>query len=440
MACFGHTLGGDEQGGLVKNRVERVSGAAHHAQQVLALCHSIGGGMQEMVNKPALGINHLGLADDDIHQTEILSLVSGEETTRQHEFLGDCVADLAHHERRYGGWREAQLDLSKGKLGLLFRNHNVGGSDDAVGPAYTGSVHVHNDRLVAVINGAKQLGELLGIGNVLIMAIARHSFHIGQVGTGAKSLTVALDDDDADIIAAVEPVEGLCQFFYQCVVQRVAHLRTVEVDPSHTLAQLHLYRVEIHSYLFGVRSLKLSVTSCNNRKKMAICRNQFAKNPLLCSGNRITMDDNNLNNNLDDLLNMFKKMMEHQDLDAIPGINEEQKEQLKMFREDFDELKDDMKVEIFKLDPFSKQMVGMVMGQLKNFTGDMQQTAATPAAAPQEPTLNKEKQLTDIPGTTENLEAQLAAIDQQLRTPDLTDEQINALLDQRSAIAEELKE
>ena len=152
------------------------------------------------------------------------------------------------------------------------------------------------------------------------------------------------------------------------------------------------------------------------------------------------MDDNNLNNNLDDLLNMFKKMMEHQDLDAIPGINEEQKEQLKMFLEDFDELKDDMKVEIFKLDPFSKQMVGMVMGQLKNFTGDMQQTAATPAPAPQEPTLNKEKQLTDIPGTTENLEAQLAAIDQQLRTPDLTDEQINALLDQRSAIAEELKE
>lgn len=152
------------------------------------------------------------------------------------------------------------------------------------------------------------------------------------------------------------------------------------------------------------------------------------------------MDDNNLNNNLDDLLNMFKKMMEHQDLDAIPGINEEQKEQLKMFLEDFDELKDDMKVEIFKLDPFSKQMVGMVMGQLKNFTGDLQQNAATPAAAPQEPTLNKEKQLTDIPGTTENLEAQLAAIDQQLRTPDLTDEQINALLDQRSAIAEELKE
>ena len=150
------------------------------------------------------------------------------------------------------------------------------------------------------------------------------------------------------------------------------------------------------------------------------------------------MDDNNLNNGLDDLLNMFKKMMEGQDLDAIPGISDEQKEQLKMFLEDFDEMKDEMKVEIYKLDPFSKQLVGMVMGQLKNLTGD------TPSAAPQatvtqEPEPNKEKQLTDIPGTTENLEARLAAIDNQLRQPNLTDEQINDLLDQRSAIANELK-
>lgn len=150
------------------------------------------------------------------------------------------------------------------------------------------------------------------------------------------------------------------------------------------------------------------------------------------------MDDNNLNNGLEDLLNMFKKMMENQDLDAIPGINEEQKEQLKMFLEDFDELKDDMKVEIYKLDPFTKQMVGMVMGQLKNFTGDLQQNAST-TTMPQEPPVNKEKQLTDIPGTTENLEAHLAAIDDQLRQPNLSDEDINRLLDERTSIMNELE-
>ena len=150
------------------------------------------------------------------------------------------------------------------------------------------------------------------------------------------------------------------------------------------------------------------------------------------------MDENNLNNGLDDLLNMFKKMMENQDLDAIPGINEEQKEQLKMFLEDFDELKDDMKVEIYKLDPFTKQMVGMVMGQLKNMPGMPQQTPDQ-ATAPAEPVVNKEKQLTDIPGTTENLEAHLAAIDDQLRAGNLTDEEINQLLDERTAIMKELE-
>lgn len=151
------------------------------------------------------------------------------------------------------------------------------------------------------------------------------------------------------------------------------------------------------------------------------------------------MEDNNLNNGLDDLLNMFKKLIEGQDLDSIPGINEEQKEQLKMFLEDFDELKNDMKVEIYKLDPFSKQMVEMVMGQLKNLGTLDPQLASSQAATPTEPIVNKEKQLDEIPGTTENLEAHLAAIDDQLRQQGLSDEEINRLLDERSAIAEELR-
>ena len=155
------------------------------------------------------------------------------------------------------------------------------------------------------------------------------------------------------------------------------------------------------------------------------------------------MDDNNFNNGLEDLLNKFKKIMENQDLDAIPGISEEQKEQLKMFLEDFDEMKDEMKVEIYKLDPFSKQMIGMVMGHLKDLPGlswgDMGQNPVQ-NTAPQEPRPNTEKQLTDIPGTTENLEARMAAIDAELRKPDLSEDQINELLDQRSCIVAELKQ
>ena len=149
------------------------------------------------------------------------------------------------------------------------------------------------------------------------------------------------------------------------------------------------------------------------------------------------MDDNNINNGLDDFLNMFKKMMENQDLDAIPGINEEQKEQLKMFLEDFDELKDDMKVEIYKLDPFTKQMVGMVMGHLKDFSPE--QFGVNQVVTPKESPVNKEKQLTDIPGTSENLQARRAAIDTQRRNTELSDEEINSLLDERTALVNELE-
>ena len=149
------------------------------------------------------------------------------------------------------------------------------------------------------------------------------------------------------------------------------------------------------------------------------------------------MENDNLNNGLDGLLDMFKKLIEGQDLDSIPGINEEQKEQLKMFLEDFDELKNDMKIEIYKLDPFTKQMVEMVMGQLKNLPGNIQLTE-NQATAPVVTPVNKEKQLTDIPGTTENLEAHLAAIDDQLRQPNLSEDEINRLLDERTAISEEL--
>jgi hypothetical protein len=108
-----------------------------------------------------------------------------------------------------------------------------------------------------------------------------------------------------------------------------------------------------------------------------------------------------------------------------------------MFLEDFDELKDDMKVEIYKLDPFTKQMVGMVMGHLKNFTGE--QPYANQVVTPKEPPVNKEKQLTDIPGTSENLQAHLDAIDKQLRNAELSDEEINSLLDERTAIVNELE-
>ena len=84
-----------------------VVGATHHAQEVLALRHSVGRGLHEIVDVTAFRIDHLLLVDHNIHQAERLGFFSREATAREHQLLGDGVADLAHHKRRYRGWRKA---------------------------------------------------------------------------------------------------------------------------------------------------------------------------------------------------------------------------------------------------------------------------------------------------------------------------------------------
>ena len=146
-------------------------------------------------------------------------------------------------------------------------------------------------------------------------------------------------------------------------------------------------------------------------------------------GNR-KMDEENFSNELENMLNKIKQMIENQDFENMPNVDPEQLEQLKMFMSQFDEIKDELKVEIFKLDPFTKQIMSAFMGKL----GDLNfQTTTAPKPASETPA-NKEVELKDIPGTNENYTSQLAEIDKKLRNPQLNDDQINELLDRRAAL------
>ena len=142
------------------------------------------------------------------------------------------------------------------------------------------------------------------------------------------------------------------------------------------------------------------------------------------------MDEENLNNELENLLDKIKEMIENQDFENMPNVDPEQIEQLKMFVEQFDELKDELKVEIFKLDPFTKQILSAFMGKL----GEMDTQATTAAKPTVETPINKEVELKDIPGTNENYTSQLAEIDKKLRNTQLNDDQINELLDRRAEL------
>ena len=107
-------------------------------------------------------------------------------------------------------------------------------------------MHAHDDGFVAKVDGLKQFRQLLRIVKVLRIAVVGHRFHIVEVGTRTKTLAVAFQDDDADVIAAVEPIEGFGQLTYHRIVQCVANLWTVKVDPGHAFAQLYFYRGEFH--------------------------------------------------------------------------------------------------------------------------------------------------------------------------------------------------
>ena len=147
------------------------------------------------------------------------------------------------------------------------------------------------------------------------------------------------------------------------------------------------------------------------------------------------MDEENFNNELENILNKIKQMIENQDFDNMPNVDPEQLEQLKMFMSQFDEMKDELKVEIFKLDPFTKQIMSAFMGKL----GDLNfQTTTAPKPASETP-VNKEVELKDIPGTNENYTSQLDEIDKKLRNAQLNDDQINELLDRRAEIMAKMK-
>ncbi|MCQ2321760.1 MAG: hypothetical protein MJZ91_10630 [Bacteroidales bacterium] len=145
------------------------------------------------------------------------------------------------------------------------------------------------------------------------------------------------------------------------------------------------------------------------------------------------MEDENFNNELEELLNMLKKLMDKQDLSNIPGVDPQQLEQLKMFMSQFDDLKDDMKIEIYKLDPFTKKIVSVIVNEMKDKLGpDLGFEQPKPTA--EEVVTRKEKELKDIADTNERYDSLLATIDEQLRNPKLSEDEIDALLDKRAEI------
>ena len=131
------------------------------------------------------------------------------------------------------------------------------------------------------------------------------------------------------------------------------------------------------------------------------------------------MEDENFRQELEDLFKLFKRLIEKEASEGLEGMDPQQVEQLKAFMAQFDDVKEKLKVENVHVDPFSKMMVSSLVKQLREQLGPDALVDDEPAVA------------IDEANTIE-------AIDEMLKNPDLTEQEIDDLLDKRMQIQSHL--
>lgn len=135
--------------------------------------------------------------------------------------------------------------------------------------------------------------------------------------------------------------------------------------------------------------------------------------------NAFIMEDENFRQELEDLFKLFKRLIEKEASEGLQGMDPQQVEQLKAFMARFDDVKEKLKVEQVHVDPISKMMVSSLVKQLRQELG--------PDAL-----IDDDEPLAIEEATT------VEAIDELLKNPNLTDQEIDDLLDKRMQIQSHL--
>ena len=137
----------------------------------------------------------------------------------------------------------------------------------------------------------------------------------------------------------------------------------------------------------------------------------------------MSSEDRSFNENLDLLIKLFKKLKEKTSLDDLHGIDKTFYQNFEYLLSNYENMRDQLSEEL--LDKFGEPVKGMIaslVDQLKNELGD----DIGDLNLDEEP-LKEDIQIPD----------DLIKIDQMLKNPDLTEEELNKLLDERSRLAKE---
>ena len=150
------------------------------------------------------------------------------------------------------------------------------------------------------------------------------------------------------------------------------------------------------------------------------------------------MEDENFRKELEELFRLFKRLVEKESFDGLPGVDPQQLEQLKAFMAQFDDVKDKLNVEMIPVDPFSKMMVSTLVKQLREQLGP--EAEETPLETIDDILSRRETELQALSDASQRYQSLIETIDEQLKNPELSDDEIDALLDKRSQISAKMSE
>ena len=139
------------------------------------------------------------------------------------------------------------------------------------------------------------------------------------------------------------------------------------------------------------------------------------------------MEDESFKQELDELFRLFKKVMETRPMEEIPGVNKAMLQQFQFFFSNYENMKDQIAYQLQgQFGDSVKQMVRTLIEQLREEVGD-DELLSEPSTEVEEA-----KPLLEISGT--NVEEEKKKIDELLKKQNLTEEQVNELLDRRAML------
>ncbi|MEJ2595825.1 MAG: hypothetical protein P8100_12040 [bacterium] len=132
------------------------------------------------------------------------------------------------------------------------------------------------------------------------------------------------------------------------------------------------------------------------------------------------MVDDSFKKDLDELFRLFKKMVENKNMDDIPGVDKFMLQQFQMFFNNYDTMKDQIADQLHgQFGDSVKDMVRSLVEQLK-------------VELVEDDLLRTDEEELPPPVSIDHVKNDIQEIDEMLKNPDLTEEQIDELLDRRA--------